>query len=105
MSIDFDDLESRPGFFVGKKPATVTFLPEPERRKRHYTLISVDDHLVEPPNMFVDRIPAPFADAAPRVMLDDSGMEYWQYDGKRHYKVGLNAVVGRPQAELSFEPT
>jgi hypothetical protein len=32
-------------------------------------------------------------------------MEYWAYDGQRHYKVGLNAVVGRPQSELSFEPT
>jgi predicted TIM-barrel fold metal-dependent hydrolase len=32
-------------------------------------------------------------------------MEYWAYDGERHYKVGLNAVVGRPREELSFEPT
>ena len=32
-------------------------------------------------------------------------MEYWAYDGQRHYKVGLNAVVGRPREELSFEPT
>ena len=31
-------------------------------------------------------------------------MEYWLYDGKRHYKVGLNAVVGRPMEERSFEP-
>ena len=32
-------------------------------------------------------------------------MEYWSYDGERHYKVGLNAVVGRPIEELSFEPS
>jgi predicted TIM-barrel fold metal-dependent hydrolase len=32
-------------------------------------------------------------------------MEYWSYDGERQYKVGLNAVVGRPRSELSFEPT
>jgi predicted TIM-barrel fold metal-dependent hydrolase len=31
-------------------------------------------------------------------------MEYWLYDGKRQYKVGLNAVVGRPIEERSFEP-
>ena len=37
--------------------------------------------------------------------VDDEGMEYWAYDGQRHYKVGLNAVVGRPREELSFEPT
>ncbi len=105
MSIDFDDLESRPGFFVGKKPKQVTFLPDPERRPRHHTLISVDDHLVEPPHMFTGRIPQRFAELAPQVRTDDDGMEYWAFDGKRHYKVGLNAVVGRPQSELSFEPT
>jgi len=105
MSIDFDDLESRPGFFVGSKPEQVTFLPDPPRQKRHYTLISVDDHLVEPAHMFEGRVPKRFADSAPRVMTDDTGMEYWAYDGQRHYKVGLNAVVGRPQEELSFEPT
>ena len=32
-------------------------------------------------------------------------MEYWLYDGERHYKVGLNAVVGRPMEERSFEPS
>jgi len=104
-SIDFDDLERRPGFFATKKPKQVTFLPDPARRTRHYTLISVDDHLVEPPHLFEGRVPSRFADRAPRVELDDDGMEYWLYDDQRHYKVGLNAVVGRPRDELSFEPT
>jgi predicted TIM-barrel fold metal-dependent hydrolase len=109
-SITFDQLESRPGFFTTKaatsgRPSRVTFLPEPERRARWCTLISVDDHLVEPPHLFQGRMPAKWAEAAPHVELDESGMEYWSYDGKRHYKVGLNAVVGRPQDELSFEPT
>ncbi|MCB0993671.1 MAG: amidohydrolase [Acidimicrobiales bacterium] len=105
MSIDFDDLESRPGFFVTSKPEKVTFLPDPPRQHRWYTLVSVDDHLVEPPHLFEGRVPARFAELAPRVELDDAGMEYWLYDGARHYKVGLNAVVGRPRAELSFDPT
>ena len=105
MSIDFDDLERRPGFFTGKKPEQVTFLPDPVRRRRHYTFISVDDHLVEPAHMFIGRIPERFAELAPQVRTDDEGMEYWAFDGNRHYKVGLNAVVGRPQSELSFEPT
>ena len=105
MSINFDDLESRPGFFATSKPKEVTFLPDPERRPRHFTFISVDDHLVEPPEMFEGRVPARFADLAPRVEIDETGMEFWSYDGKRQYKVGLNAVVGRPRSELSFEPT
>src|SRR6478736_2486438 len=105
MAIEFDDLERRPGFFVTAKPEQVTFLPEPERRARWCTLISVDDHLVEPAHLFEGRMPARFADLAPRVELDDEGMEYWLYDGQRHYKVGLNAVVGRPIEERSFEPS
>jgi len=105
MAIEFDDLERRPGFFVTAKPEQVTFLPEPERRARWCTLISVDDHLVEPPHLFEGRLPARLQDRAPRVEVDDAGMEYWAYDGQRHYKVGLNAVVGRPREELSFEPT
>ncbi len=105
MSINFDDLEAREGFFATTKPKQVTFLPDPERRRRHFTLISVDDHLVEPPDMFEGRVPARFAELAPRVEVDDTGMEYWLYDGQRQYKVGLNAVVGRPRSELSFEPT
>jgi predicted TIM-barrel fold metal-dependent hydrolase len=105
VSINFDDLENRPGFFVTEKPDQVTFLPEPERRRRRFTLISVDDHLVEPPHMFEGRLPKHLQERAPRVQLDDAGMEYWDYDGQRHYKVGLNAVVGRPLAERSFEPS
>lgn len=105
MSINFDDLEARPGFFATSKPKEVTFLPDPERRSRHFTLISVDDHLVEPPDMFEGRLPAALQDRAPRVEIDDAGMEYWLYDGAHQYKVGLNAVVGRPRGELGFEPT
>jgi predicted TIM-barrel fold metal-dependent hydrolase len=105
MAIGFDDLERRPGFFVTSKPERVTFLPEPARRDRWCTLISVDDHLVEPPHLFDGRLPARLQPQAPRVEIDDDGMEYWSYDGERHYKVGLNAVVGRPREELSFEPT
>jgi predicted TIM-barrel fold metal-dependent hydrolase len=105
VSINFDDLERRPGFFSTSKPEHATFLPEPERRPRRFTLISVDDHLVEPPHLFEGRMPARFADLAPHVELDDAGMEYWAYDGERHYKVGLNAVVGRPMEERSFEPS
>jgi predicted TIM-barrel fold metal-dependent hydrolase len=104
MELQFDDLESKKGFFVTTKPDKPTFLPDPERRRRRYTLISVDDHLVEPPHMFTGRVPAKLAELAPRVELDEKGMEYWLFDNKRQYKVGLNAVVGRPVHERTFEP-
>ena len=39
-----------------------TLLPDPAPRTVRYTVISVDDHLVEPPDMFEGRLPARFAD-------------------------------------------
>ena len=105
-SISFDEIESREGFLAtGDKPTEIDWLPDPPRQPRHVTLISVDDHLVEPPDMFEGRVPAKYADAAPRVMTEDGGAtEYWLYDGQQHYKVGLNAVVGKPLHQRTFDP-
>lgn len=67
-------------------------------------MISVDDHLVEPPEMFVGRLPARLAERAPRVVEDDSGAQAWRYEGATYPNIGLNAVVGRPREEWSMEP-
>jgi len=105
-SISFDEIESRPGFLAtGEKPRVIDWLPEPVRRHRHVTVISVDDHLVEPPHMFDGRVPRRFAARAPTVRSDDGGVsEYWLYDGRKHVKVGLNAVVGKPLHQRTFDP-
>jgi predicted TIM-barrel fold metal-dependent hydrolase len=83
---------------------TVTFLPEPERQARTYTVISVDDHIVEPPDAFAGRMPAKLAERGPRVERQD-GADVWVYDDQAFPNVGFNAVVGRPVREYSFEPT
>lgn len=98
-----DELLKDTSFTVAEK-GKVTFLPEPERAVRKYTVISVDDHLVEPPDAFEGRFPAKFADRAPRVVEQD-GAHVWVYDGKDFPNVGFNAVVGRPVDEYSFEPS
>jgi predicted TIM-barrel fold metal-dependent hydrolase len=105
-SISFDEIESRQGFLAtGAKPETIDWLPEPSRQQRHVTLISVDDHLVEPRHMFEGRLPSRFADLAPRVMTAEDGRtEFWLYDGQKHYKVGLNAVVGKSLQQRTFDP-
>ncbi len=66
-------------------------------------LISVDDHILEPPNVWVDRIAAKDLDKAPHMELHD-GMDYWVYDGKRYPSSGLSAVVGKTKEEFSPEP-
>ena len=79
-------------------------MPEP-MRPEDLTIISVDDHLVEPPSMFDGRLQAAFADRAPRVIENDAGREMWLFEGVEIPNFGLNAVSGRPQEEYGIEPT
>ncbi len=85
---------------TGRSPSC----PSPQRAERHYTVISVDDHIVEPPDTFEGRVPRKFADRAPRVVDTDDGGQTWMYDGQSLPNVGFNAVVGRPVSEYGFEP-
>ena len=82
----------------------MSLLPDPERRTRPYTVISVDDHLIEPPDLFVGRMPAALDDRAPRVVEFDTGAQAWAYEDNLYPNVGLNAVVGRPRDEWNMEP-
>ena len=79
-------------------------LPDPPRARRHFPIISTDDHLVEPPDMFEGRLPAKFAEQAPRVVDHEGGGQAWLYDGHVNPQIGLAAVAGRPIEECSYEP-
>ncbi len=68
-------------------------------------LVSVDDHVVEPPDMFEGRVPAKWKGREPRVLHKDNGTDVWSYEGNEIPNVGLNAVVGRPPEEYGIEPT
>jgi predicted TIM-barrel fold metal-dependent hydrolase len=81
-------------------------LPDPEPAKRRYTVISVDDHLVEPANMFEGRMPARFVERAPKIITLDNGGEAWLVDGIVLQQVGFNATAGRVrrEGEDSYDP-
>jgi len=68
-------------------------------------LVSVDDHCVEPPDMFEGRVPAKYVDRAPKLITRDDGTNAWLYNGETVGNVALNAVAGRPQEEYGLEPT
>jgi predicted TIM-barrel fold metal-dependent hydrolase len=68
-------------------------------------LISVDDHVVEPPDLFEGRLPRKYAGAAPRVERTDDGNDVWVFNGAVIPNIGLNAVAGRPKKEYGVEPT
>ncbi|MDB5447388.1 MAG: amidohydrolase [Phenylobacterium sp.] len=67
-------------------------------------LVSVDDHVNEPPDMFTRHIPAKFKGREPRVNQTEHG-QAWVIEGQKVTGLGLNAVVGRPKTEYGHEPT
>ena len=67
-------------------------------------MISIDDHVVEPPDMFVGHVPAKWADLAPHVVVDDNGVDQWVYRGRPTGVSGLNAVVSWPPEEWGRDP-
>ncbi len=80
-------------------------LPDPEPRPVQYTVVSVDDHLVESPDMFEGRLPERLQQLAPRVVETPEGHQVWEFDGERFTQVGMNAVAGRRPEHVSLEPT
>jgi predicted TIM-barrel fold metal-dependent hydrolase len=83
---------------------TVGLLPDPPAADVAFTVISVDDHLVEPRHLFEGRMPAHLADRAPYVRTTSKGNEIWVFDGQAYPQVGLNAVVGRSRDGSPMEP-
>jgi predicted TIM-barrel fold metal-dependent hydrolase len=91
----------------------------PENRK--VGIVSPDDHVVEPPDLWTKRLPARFADTAPRVIstrgrtrvsgaqhtveLDDDGpfIDVWQYDGELTGNPMTTASVGFDVDDLSTD--
>jgi len=80
-------------------------LPDPEPRQIRVPVISVDDHLIEPADLFEGRVPAHLADRAPRVVEDDAGVQQWLYEGRLYPNIGLNAVAGRAKETWSMDPS
>ncbi len=68
-------------------------------------LVSVDDHVCEPPDLFEKHVPARYRDRAPRMVHRSDGTDVWVYEGQQVPNVGLNAVAGRPPEEYGIEPT
>jgi predicted TIM-barrel fold metal-dependent hydrolase len=68
-------------------------------------MISVDDHVVEPPDLFDSHIPDAYRERAPKVIKLENGTDVWQFNDSIIPNIGLNAVAGRPKEEYGIEPT
>ena len=69
-----------------------------------YDLFSVDDHIIEPPNVWTDRLPRSMQAAGPHVIHED-GQQFWMFEGRRGSTMGLNAVAGKEYDEFTMDPT
>src|SRR5208283_4567866 len=71
-------------------------------------LISVDDHVIEHPNVWQDRLPERFKAAGPRVIEQTEGPsvghEVWLYEGESFVTHGVSATAGREDIHLNLEP-
>jgi predicted TIM-barrel fold metal-dependent hydrolase len=66
-------------------------------------LISVDDHLVEPPNLWTSRLPKKYRDEGPRLLKID-GLDTWVYEETRMPFNGIWAPAGKPKDDWSMDP-
>ncbi|HEV8298321.1 MAG TPA: amidohydrolase family protein [Acidimicrobiales bacterium] len=68
-------------------------------------LISVDDHICEPSDMFEAHVPERYRDRAPRVVTDANGYQQWWYGDIKGRNLGLNAVAGKPREMFNVNPS
>jgi predicted TIM-barrel fold metal-dependent hydrolase len=67
-------------------------------------IISVDDHLIEHPRVWTDRLPQKYKEAGPRIVESEQGHHVWHFAGDVYPQIGLNAVAGKTPKDYGIEP-
>ena len=102
LDIENPDVESQGRGLERIEP---TFLPDPDPRPLWCPAISVDDHVVEPANLFTSRVPNHLHDRVPHVVENEDGIPYWDIEGDRApMRLTMFGAVGRPMHEWSLAP-
>jgi predicted TIM-barrel fold metal-dependent hydrolase len=67
-------------------------------------IISVDDHAIEPPNLWTDRVPAKDRDRAPQPIISDDGTLFWTYESARIplARTTFQAAMGVEETTLGY---
>jgi len=87
-------------------------------------IISVDDHVVEPPGVWQDRLPSKYADVGPRIVRAPMGetslaggvwrntmgtegppVDWWLYEDLQWPHTRINASVGKPRDWITMDGT
>ena len=68
-------------------------------------LVSIDDHMIEPPDLFENHVPAKWKDEAPKLIRNENGVDEWHFQGRStSTPFGMAATVGWPREEWGFNP-
>ncbi|HEY4332541.1 MAG TPA: amidohydrolase family protein [Ilumatobacteraceae bacterium] len=68
-------------------------------------LVSIDDHAIEPPDMYERHLPAKYRELAPRVIRNEIGEDQWFFQGEAtSTPFGMAATVGWPNEQWGIEP-
>src|SRR5690606_26311254 len=68
-------------------------------------LVSIDDHMIEPPDLFERHVPEKWRDQAPTVVRNEQGVDEWHFQGTAtSTPFGMAATVGWPREEWGFNP-
>jgi predicted TIM-barrel fold metal-dependent hydrolase len=67
-------------------------------------MVSIDDHLVEPPDVFEKHMPAKYLDDAPKVVQLPDGTTRWVFQGNEAGHFALGAVMTWPKEEWTMDP-
>jgi len=68
-------------------------------------LVSIDDHMIEPPDLFENHVPAKYKADMPKVVRNDQGVDEWHFQGSAtSTPFGMAATVGWPKEEWGFNP-
>ena len=79
----------------GSERVPASFLPEPGPAPIFCPIASADDHLLEPLDLFVDRVPQQYRERVPYVEYNAEGAPYWVIDGTRLPITITNGASGR----------
>ena len=85
-------------------------------------IISVDDHVVEPPNVWQDRLPSKYAEVGPRVVRapmpevefrggqlkvkpgsEGAPVDWWYYEDLKRPLLRVDSAVGVPRDEVTMK--
>jgi len=67
-------------------------------------LVSIDDHVIEPPDLFENHMPAKYRDQGPKFVRLPNGVDQWVFQGEVMGTVGLGATASWPRDEWNFDP-